>query len=509
MNYFSKNNGSISQSKSTSLLDLSPSNVMICDPNTFNVSYVNKTCKDTLNSIQELLPNGVSGDTIIGQCIDVFHKNPSHQRSLLSNPSIFPYKTIIRLGPEILELNADRMDDGDICLYWSVVTEREQLKIMVDEMPLNVLMADLDTFEVTFANKTSKNTLNSISQLLPAGVDGNNITGQCIDIFHKNPQMQRSLMGDPSNLPHKARIHLGEETLDLDVSAVVDDGGHYIGPMVSWSVSTAQYRLANNVRDITGVVASASTQLQSTSENLMATADQTSQQATAVAASSEQAAANVQTVASAAEELASSIEEVGRQVSQSTKITQSAVEDAAATNKKVEGLADAAQKIGEVVSLIKDVADQTNLLALNATIEAARAGDAGKGFAVVASEVKNLANQTGKATEEISNQITAIQNATTEAVSAIRNISNTIDQVSDIAGQISESVEQQALATQEIARNVQEASTGTQEVTTHIVKVTAGASETGQSSGEVKQAADELSLQASKLEEEIEGFLKT
>ena len=182
----------------------------------------------------------------------------------------------------------------------------------------------------------------------------------------------------------------------------------------------AMHDLADNLEAKVGsvieTVTSASTELQSTAESMSATAEQTTQQATTVAAASEEASTNVQTVASAAEEMSNSVDEISRQVTQSTEIAGRAVAEAQRTNETVQGLAEAAQKIGEVVKLISDIAEQTNLLALNATIEAARAGDAGKGFAVVASEVKSLANQTAKATEEIAGQIGSMQSVTGEAV---------------------------------------------------------------------------------------------
>ena len=254
-------------------------------------------------------------------------------------------------------------------------------------------------------------------------------------------------------------------------------------------------------------VASAATEMQSSSEAMAATAEQTSRQSTAVAAASEEASTNVQTVASAAEELSSSISEISRQVAQSSEIAGKAVNDAKHTDEQIQGLAEAANKIGEVVALITDIADQTNLLALNATIEAARAGDAGKGFAVVASEVKNLANQTAKATEEIGSQIGGIQTATQEAVSAIQGIGKTIGQIDEIASTIAAAVEEQGAATQEIARNVEQAAAGTNEVSSNITGVTQAAGETGQAAGQIQTAAAELSQQSETLKSEVAKFL--
>ena len=254
-------------------------------------------------------------------------------------------------------------------------------------------------------------------------------------------------------------------------------------------------------------VSSAATELQVTAQSMTGMAGQATQQATNVAAAAEQASANVQTVAAAAEELASSVTEISRQVAQSAKIANKAKDDARRTDSVVQALAEGAQKIGDVVGLINDIAGQTNLLALNATIEAARAGDAGKGFAVVASEVKSLATQTAKATEEIARQISQIQTATKEAVGSIQGIGATISEISEIAAAIAAAVEEQGSATQEIARNVQQAATGTQQVSANIVGVSQGANDTGAAAVQVLGAAGELSRQAEQLHGEIGRYI--
>jgi len=261
------------------------------------------------------------------------------------------------------------------------------------------------------------------------------------------------------------------------------------------------------VGTVVEAVAAASTQIRQQAEGMASTAEETSCQSTAVAAAAEQASANVQTVASAAEELSSSIGEISRQVTQSTDIASKAVKDAAHTNSQILNLAESADKIGEVLALITDIADQTNLLALNATIEAARAGDAGKGFAVVASEVKNLANQTAKATDEIGEQIAGIQTATRKAVEAIEGIGKTISSIDEIGTTIASAVEEQGAATQEIARNVEQAAAGTQDVTMNIGGVNQAANETGAASSQVLTAAGDLSSQADTLRDEVATFL--
>jgi len=248
-------------------------------------------------------------------------------------------------------------------------------------------------------------------------------------------------------------------------------------------------------------------QMQSSATAMSATAEETTKQASAVAAASAQSAANVQTVASATEELSSSIAEIARQVSHSSRIAANAVSEAGKANEMVQGLLGASQKIGEVIALINDIADQTNLLALNATIEAARAGEAGKGFAVVAAEVKNLATQTAKATEEIGAQITGVQGATQDAVKAIASIGKTISEIDQIATTIAAAVEEQGAATQEIARNVEEAAKGTQEVSSNIGGVTEAANGTGAAANEVSVAAGALTSQSGRLKGAVEQFL--
>ncbi len=255
-------------------------------------------------------------------------------------------------------------------------------------------------------------------------------------------------------------------------------------------------------------VTGAATGLQSTAQTLSGTADTATRQAMAVSAASEQASTNVQTVAAAAEELASSIAEIGRQVTASVRTTQRAVDEANQTNVLVRALADGAQRIGEVVKLINDIAGQTNLLALNATIEAARAGEAGKGFAVVASEVKSLANQTAKATEDIAAQVGSIQESTAKAVTAIDAIRATITGVNEISTTIAAAVEEQDAATKEIARNVQQAAAGTSEVTSNISGVNDAAGHTGRGAGQVLEAAALLSKQSDVLRSDIGAFFE-
>lgn len=385
-----------------------------------------------------------------------------------------------------------------------------ELAIMVDSMPINVLTCDPETFVINYANTTSVNTLRELEHLLPVKAD--TIVGTNIDVFHKDPKHQRRILADPANLPYTAKIRVGPKHLDLKVTAVVDAAGHYIGPMLTWQVVTKQAELADNFEKSVGKVvegvSTAAEEMKSQARAMAASADQTNELATSVAAAAEEATVNVQAVSAAAEELTSSISEISRQVQTSAEITQRATQQAERTDEQIQGLAEAANRIGEVVNLITDIAEQTNLLALNATIEAARAGDAGKGFAVVASEVKNLANQTAKATEEIGTQINGIQGATQDAVKAIREISAVIAEINQTSSTVAAAVEEQGAATQEIARNVEQAAQGTSTVAESIASVSQAAAASGEAAQQILGSSENLGTQSSDLNTEVDRFLK-
>ncbi|MDD3445730.1 MAG: hypothetical protein PHS60_09995, partial [Zavarzinia sp.] len=305
------------------MLDAMPVNVMMCELTDFTITYVNKTSVETLRKLEHLLP--AKADQLVGRSIDIFHKNPAHQRRLLSDPKNLPWRTRINLGNEILDLQVSAIFDlngkytGPM-LTWSIITEAvkaerqtKMLMRMLDDMPINVMTADKDTLEINYINRTSVNTLKAVEHLLP--IKAESALGACIDIFHKNPQHQRRVLADPRNLPHNAKIKLGPETLDLRVSAVLDDDGSYIGPMVTWSIVTKTVEVIDsferNVKTAVESVAASADQMRGAADVMSNVVQETVAQSETIATNAGEASSNVQTVAAATEELAASVAEIG------------------------------------------------------------------------------------------------------------------------------------------------------------------------------------------------------
>lgn len=461
---------------------------MCCNLPDFIITYMNPASVALLRQIADELPLPV--DDILGSSIDIFHEAPEYQRGILLNPDNLPHTAIIEVGLHTLNLEiVARFDAGGTyigpLLQWQVITEKvaaereaARLRQMIDQMPINTMLMNKDTFCIEYMNDTSLKTLRGLEALLPCRAD--EVVGQCVDIFHKHPEHQRKMLADPSNLPHRAKIKLGDDTLDLRVSAVNNRRGDYIGAMVTWDVVTSQLSLAGEINAVVNEVTAAASQMQSSAELMASNAEETDSKSGAVAA--------------ATEELTASINEISDQVSRSAETAKLAADEAAESNDVVAGLADSAESIGEVVELINNIAAQTNLLALNATIEAARAGDAGKGFAVVASEVKNLANQTGKATEQIAQQITAIQTSAQTSAEATSRIVARVNELKEIAVGIAAAVEEQAAATREVSSNTS--------------AVSEAAAQAGLLAADILQAVSTLNHQSQHLHAEVDGFIQ-
>lgn len=381
----------------------------------------------------------------------------------------------------------------------SDITEMKRLammKQMVDLSPVNTMLSD-PKGKLIYMNEAAKRTLKTLEKYLPDRTE--NLVGQSIDIFHKRPEVQRKMIADPRNLPHNAKIRLGPETLNLLVSPVLDVQGGYVGPMVTWEVVTARVDLVSTLEETAGQLAAAAEELSATATQLNQNASTTMEQSTAAAANTEEVSKGVQIVATNTEEMVASIKEIARNTSEAANISKETMKRTQDTNKTITQLGTSSIEIGNVIKVISSIAQQTNLLALNATIEAARAGEAGKGFAVVANEVKELAKQTAKATDDITNRINAIQGDTKEAVGAINGISQVIEKLNMISVAIAAAVEEQTATANEVSRVVKESNKGVEGIADVVRNVSGAARQSSAGAGQTLEAARSLAMLAEKL----------
>lgn len=381
---------------------------------------------------------------------------------------------------------------------------------MVQAMPTPVVAVDVrNDFRITYANVATEKLLERVGSHLPK-YQGR-LLDQSIDMFQQNPEQQRRVLSDPANLPHRTRVDIGNESIDLQISAVHDQRGQYTGAMMLWNLVTDKAQLSRDfevgVQDVVAQLASSASELSQIAQTVTGELKTNAGLAVSASSAASETSASVQAVASAAEEMAASIREISDQVQTANRqVAESAhkVQDADAV---VQKLSAASEKVAAVTTVIADISSQINLLALNATIESARAGDAGKGFAVVANEVKNLAAQTSRSIVEINTVIDDMHVATREIVTALTDIRGTVEVITEATTSLAATVEEQTATTQEIARNMTFAADGTRMISDNLGQVSEVTSRSENASAHLFDSSQNLSEQAESLRGRVAEFL--
>lgn len=441
-----------------SMMENAPVNVMFADLD-LKIQYMNPASMRTLQTLEKFLP--IKASQMIGTSIDIFHKDPSHQRKMLASDKNLPHRTNIAVGPETLDLLVSPIYDKDKkyvgpMVTWEVITQKLATERAVKE-----------------AAEREK--------------------AQGDELRRKVDQMLAAVSAAAS----------GDLTKSSNVS-----GADAIGQMGEGldkffaDLRASIAAISQNAQSL----ATASEELSSVSQQMSANAEETSAQANVVSSAASEVNKNLQTVSAGTEEMGASIREIAKNATEAAKISTSAVKMAENTNVTVAKLGDSSTEIGQVIEVITSIAQQTNLLALNATIEAARAGEAGKGFAVVANEVKELAKETAKATEDISRKIEGIQTDTKGAVDAIASITSVINEVNSISSTIATAVEEQNATTNEMARNLGEAARGSGEIVHNISGVAEAAQSTTRGATDTQKASSELARMATELRQLVSRF---
>jgi len=448
----------VSLASTQSILENAPTNVLLADRE-LKITYVNPASLALLRKLERHIP--VKAENVLGSSIDIFHKNPAHQRKMLSDPKNLPIRANINIGPEIAALLITAIYDQN-----------------------KTYLGPMVTWELITDKLESERKIKEAAE-------------------RERQQAEELRVKVESILEVVNAASRGDLTREMTVT-----GADAVGQM-SDGLSKFFANLRGNVAKIAQtaqVLASSSQELTSVSQQMAANAEETATQANVASAAAEQVSKNVATVSTGTEEMGASIKEIAKSANEAAKVATSAVKVADKTNAIVAKLGESSAEIGNVIKVITSIAQQTNLLALNATIEAARAGEAGKGFAVVANEVKELAKQTAKATEDISRKIEAIQGDTKGAVEAIAQIGTIINQINDIQNTIASAVEEQTATTGEISRNVGEAAQGSSEIAQNITGVAQAARSTTEGASNTQSSADELSKIAIDLQKLVSQF---
>lgn len=398
-------------------------------------------------------------------------------------------------------------------MVWYIVTERERqrqetlkLRQMIDKMHINALLCDPESTEILYQNDASADAIASLGSTLSLAADG--VIGSTVDAIFPELGDDIDRIKDPSRLPYERKTAIGDEIISLDITAIVEGDGSYIGAMMTWTITTAQDRIQTAVKAASTTIAQSLEELETRSNAVLDAAKTGSRIAESTATIFNATNETMQSISSSTQDLTSAIDEIGAQVGDASRSIGSANESVKITMEQVHALSEASAKIGDVVKLITDIADQTNLLALNATIEAARAGEAGRGFAVVASEVKALAGQTASATNEISDQISAIQKQTKSVVQSIEGIGETVRQIHENSDAVAASAQEQTRTTQSIAVQIQEAASSAQSVQQNMADMQDASEATAGSMDGMSVITQSLDNAADNLEAELAKLIR-
>ncbi|MBP2159531.1 MULTISPECIES: methyl-accepting chemotaxis protein [Asticcacaulis] len=426
--------------------------------------------------------------------------------------------TITSIAKGDTDINVDYVRRGDEIGILARATEtlrgnaREAFMVnqMVQGMPTSVMSVDVrDNLRINYANTSTLDLLKRLDAFLP--VKGDQVIGQSIDIFHKHPEHQRRLLSTPQNLPHRANINLGGESIDLQISAVRDQKGEYVAAMLVWELVTAKTHLTQefetNVQQVVSSLAASAEELSRVASSMTDELKRSAGLAVSASSAASQTTSNVHTVAAAAEELSASIREISSQIQVTNNLVRESYTKVQNADLLAQKLAQASERVNEVTAVIAGISSQINLLALNATIESARAGDAGRGFAVVAGEVKNLANQTNRSIGEINSVIEEMRLASSDIIDALSDIKSSVDNITQATTSVASAVEEQSATTQDIARNMALAAEGTQMISDNLHDVSSVTTESGEASAQLYGSSQDLSEQANVLRGRVADFL--
>jgi methyl-accepting chemotaxis protein len=529
------------------------------------IVYMNPASVQTLRKLQHLLPCGV--DEMIGQSIDIFHEHPEMQRRLLADPDKLPHRAKIRLGDEILDLTATAMRDGNgeyigPMINWELITEAEKvrrdqqrLQQMVENAAVRLIMADRD-FNIVYMNPATVQALRRLEHLLPCRVD--EVLGKPIDIFHKEPEVQRRLLSDPRNLPHRATIQLGDELLDLNVTAIRDEQGEYIGPMVTWEVITeaerakererllqeqqqaareelegkvnslmqvvtaaaegdltmdsdvhgdddmgrlaaGMRRMLGDLRDIIGQVVDAANQQNEGAQTIAESSANLSDGAQSQAASVEQMTASVEQLIGSIDVISKNAGESKTQADATVALAKGGGDTVTEAVNSMRLIQKSSEQINDIIQVISEIASQTNLLALNAAIEAARAGEHGLGFAVVADEVRKLAERSSEAAKEITQLIKESSRRVEEGATLSEKVGDSLNSIVDAVDKTAAGIAKIAASTETQASSASEVKAAIRSVS-HTTESNAAAAE------EMAASAEQLGAQAQNLRDLVSKF---